>query len=189
MRQNFFRIGKKSVLKVLKETADCFKDIEKLGNPDKDESLTSSSKFVARLYDQRKYFQTSHHDMNKLRVKVVTGRDASLVRIPPSEAALKQHSFRASLQTRIWTASHVAIPHIPSPLEYGWGKGMNSLQPVFFEGPMSSDFLQDLVCSCKDKSPCKKSCVCFEQNLACTDLCSCQGSELCKNAQTHFIGR
>ena len=175
------------MLKVLKETADYFKDIEKLGNSDKDEAFTCSRKLVARLYDQRKHFQTSHHDMNKLRVKVATGRDVSLVRLPPSEAALKQHSLRASLQTQIWTASHVAIPHIPSPLEYGWRKGKDSLQPVYFEGPMSSDFLQDLVYSCKCKSTCKKSCVCFEQNFTCTDLCSCQGSELCKNAQTHIL--
>jgi len=45
---SFFGISNKSVLKVLKETADYFKDIEKLGNPDKDEAFTCSRKFVAR---------------------------------------------------------------------------------------------------------------------------------------------
>jgi len=38
------------------------------------------------LYDQRKNCQTSHHDMNKLRVKVATSRNASFVRLSPSEA-------------------------------------------------------------------------------------------------------
>jgi hypothetical protein len=47
--------------------------------------------------------------------------------------------------------------------------------------------LQDLVCSCKGKSPCKCSCVCFEENLAWTDVCFCQGSEWCKHAQTHTL--
>jgi len=60
----------------------------------------------------------AHHDMNKLLVKVVTSQDASLVRLSPSEAELKQHSLRTSLQTHIWTASHVAKPYIPSLLEY-----------------------------------------------------------------------
>ena len=62
--------------------------------------------------------QTSHHGMNKLRVIVATSRDASLVRLSSSEAALIQHSLRASLQTQIWTASHIAKPYIPPPLEY-----------------------------------------------------------------------
>jgi hypothetical protein len=52
---------------------------------------------------------------------------------------------------------------------------------------MSADTLQDLVCSCNGTSPCKKSCACFEENLACTDLCFCQGSEWCTNAQTHTL--
>ena len=144
-------------------------------------------KCVSRLYDQRKNCQTSHHGMNKLRMKVATSRDASLVRLSPSEAALIQHSLRASLQTQIWTASHVAKPHIPPPLEYRWQKRNDSLQPVYFEGSMSADVLQDLVCSRKGKSPCKKSCICFEEILACIDLCFCQGSEWCKHAQTHTL--
>jgi hypothetical protein len=65
--------------------------------------------------------------MNKLRVKVATSQDASLVRLPPSEAALKHHSLRASLQTQIWTTSRVAKPNIPSQLEYGLQKGKDSL--------------------------------------------------------------
>ena len=105
-------------------------------------------KCVIRLYDQRKNCQTSHHDTNKLRLKFATSRDASLIRLSPSEAELKQHSLRASLQIQFWTASHVAKPQIPSPLEYIWQKGKDSLQPVYFEESILADFLQDLVCSC-----------------------------------------
>ena len=53
-----------------------------------------SRTFVSRLYDQRKNCQTSHHGMNKLRVIVATSRNASLVRLSPSEAALIQHNLR-----------------------------------------------------------------------------------------------
>ena len=56
--------------------------------------------------------------MNKLRVIVATSRDASLVRLSPYEAALIQHSIRESFQSQIWTAWHVAKPHIQPPLEY-----------------------------------------------------------------------
>jgi hypothetical protein len=60
-----------------------------------------------RLYDQ-KSFAFSHHNINKLRVKLATGRDASLVRLPPSEAALRQHILRASFQTKVWHVSCLA---------------------------------------------------------------------------------
>jgi hypothetical protein len=69
---------------VLKEIAGYFEDLEKMWNPDKDEAITCSKKFVASLYDQKRNFQTSYHHTNKLRVKVATCRDASLVRLPIS---------------------------------------------------------------------------------------------------------
>jgi hypothetical protein len=68
---------------------------------------------------------------------------------------------------------------------FGWEK-KNRLVSVFFRGQMSSDFLQDLVCTCKGKSVCLNGCMCFEQNLSCTDLCPCQASELCRNVNTNL---
>jgi hypothetical protein len=86
--------------KILKDAAPDFHDLGNLGDPDKDDAFSCSLRFVARLYDQKKSFASSHHNINKLRVKLVTGRDASLVRLPPSEAALRQHILRASFQTK-----------------------------------------------------------------------------------------
>jgi hypothetical protein len=39
----------------------------------------------------QKSFASSHHNINKLWVKLATGQDASLVRLPPSEAAVKTY--------------------------------------------------------------------------------------------------
>jgi hypothetical protein len=50
---------------------------------------------------------------------------------------------------------------------------------------MSSDFLQDLICTCKGRSVCSKGCVCFEHNFSCTELCPCQALDLCHNVITH----
>jgi hypothetical protein len=91
---SFFGIGKKSVYKILK--APDFHDLDNLGDPDKDVAISCSSRFVARLYDQKKSCASSHHNINKLQVKLATSRDASLVRLPPSEAALRQHILCAS---------------------------------------------------------------------------------------------
>ena len=102
--------------------------------------------------------------------------------ITPYEAALKQHSLRASLQTQIWTTSHVAKPHIPSPLEYRWQKGKDSLQPVYVEGPMSANTFQDLVCSCNGTSPCKNHVLASRKTLHVQIYASAKGQN---GAQMH----
>ena len=55
--------------KILKDAASDIHDLDNLGDPDKDVAISCSSRFVARLYDQ-KSFASSHHNINKLRVKL-----------------------------------------------------------------------------------------------------------------------
>ena len=49
--------------KILKDAASDFHDLDNLEDPDKDVASSCSSRFVARLYDQ-KYFASSHHNIN-----------------------------------------------------------------------------------------------------------------------------
>jgi hypothetical protein len=70
--------------------------------------------------------------------------------------------------------------------EYGWRPVKDYLHPVYIEGNMSAEFLRDLVCSCKGKSQCKKSFVCAEQNLACTDFSKNTTSCMQQNASTEY---
>ncbi|CAC5420517.1 unnamed protein product [Mytilus coruscus] len=117
---SLFGIGKKSVYKVLKDAVLDFSDLNNLGDSDTETAILCSRRFVARLYDQKKKYASCHQDINKLRVKLATSKDSSLVRLPPSEAALRQHILRASFQTKIWHDSCLAKPPLPSPLEYEW---------------------------------------------------------------------
>jgi hypothetical protein len=64
--------------------------------------------------------------------------------------------------------AHVAKPPMKSAVLFGW-EDRNGLVPVYFKSQMSSDFLQDLICTCKGKSVCMKGCICFEQSLSCTE--------------------
>jgi hypothetical protein len=66
---SFFGNGKQLVYKILKDAASDFHDLDNLGDPDKDVAISCSSRFVARLCDQ-KSFASSHHNINKLRVKL-----------------------------------------------------------------------------------------------------------------------
>jgi hypothetical protein len=51
--------------------------------------------------------------------------------------------------------AYVAKPPMKYTVLFGW-EDRNGLVPVYFKGQMSSDFLQDLVCTCKGKSVCMK---------------------------------
>lgn len=51
--------------------------------------------------------------------------------------------------------------------------------PIFFEGPMASDFFTRS-CTCRGK----KNCVCSWQNLSCTNVCLCESSNNCNNEVT-----
>jgi hypothetical protein len=44
-----------------------------------------------------------HRDLNKLRVKLALSKDSSLVKLPPSEAAIRQHILRVAFQVYVWT--------------------------------------------------------------------------------------
>jgi hypothetical protein len=47
------------------------------------------------------------------------------------------------LYATVWMTSHLAKPLVRSPLDYGWQKGNNGIEPVLFTDMMSPDFLQD----------------------------------------------
>ena len=141
-------------------------------------------KFVARLYDSKARFTCDHGDLNKLRSRIAQQKDAILVKLPPCEATFRQHVLRVSLQVYIWTSSSITQPPVKSPLKIGW-VNKNGLVLVYFDEQTSSDFLQDLLCTCNGKTLCSKGCVCFEQNLSCTEPCPCQGNFSCNNSNTH----
>jgi hypothetical protein len=97
-------------------------------------------------------------------------------------------NFTRNLFRSIWHRfdfpfGSISKPAVGSPLEHGCKDGKFGLEPILFEGQMSSDFLQDLVCN--GRSVYSKGCVCFEQNLSCTELCPCQALDLCHNVITH----
>jgi hypothetical protein len=57
-------------LELAKSQCTDFHDLDNLGDPDKDVAISCSSRFVARLYDQKKSCASSHHNINKLQVKL-----------------------------------------------------------------------------------------------------------------------
>ena len=158
---SFFRIGKKTVLKTLQNNIDEFADLNNLCLFDSETSIDVSRNFVTRLYDQKGKMKSARDNLNKLRVKIAKQKDVSLAKLPPCEASFVQDVLRASLQTYICMKSETAQPPEKSALDFGW-EDQNGLSPVYFVGQTSSDFLKDLLCTCKGKSSCSQGCVCVE---------------------------
>ena len=104
---SFVGIGKKSMLKALKETPTQFSDFSRIEFPDIDNSVDLSRKLISRLYEPKGKSKRCHIDVNKLWVKLATVKDSTLVRLPPSEDTFKQHVLRSSYKTKIWLNAHI----------------------------------------------------------------------------------
>ena len=155
---SMFGIGKRTVYRVLKSKSEEFSDLVLLGEGNVEDFL-AVSRVCASLYDQKAKLRADYSNLNKFRVRLATKKEeASLTKLPPCEATIHRHVLRASLQTYIWKSSQKGQPPVRSPLMFGW-EDKGGLVPVFFRGQMPSDFLQDLVCSCKGKSISSSSCL------------------------------
>ena len=94
-----------------------------LAGSDIETSVEVGRKFVSVLYDPKGAAKSAHDNLNKLRVKSALAKYASLVRLPLSEAAFKQHILRVSLQVYVWMNSHVAKHPLRSSFEVWVGDG------------------------------------------------------------------
>ena len=68
-----------SMFKALKETTNQFSDLSRIKCSDIDDSVDISRKLISRLYDPKGKSKRCHIDLNKLRVKLATVKDSTLV--------------------------------------------------------------------------------------------------------------
>jgi hypothetical protein len=57
-----------------------------------DQSVYAARQLVSRLYDQKEKLTAVHVDLNKLRVRLATLKDACLAKLPPCEVTDQYHS-------------------------------------------------------------------------------------------------
>jgi len=80
-----------------KNCPEQYSELAKVRDVDSSTELNTARKLIANLYDLKKKFVSCDENLNKLKVKLATCKDTSLVRLPPSEPSLYQHVLRASL--------------------------------------------------------------------------------------------
>ncbi len=115
-----------------------------------DESVVIE-RFVCITYERC----TDAVKVNTLREELFTKRP--LGNLPPTRAALFQHTKRAIYQASIWASSARHIIGAPDPSNWGWI-------------PDASNAISVLVkCGCKSDRPCRTN------RCKCTRMCGCGG--------------
>ena len=121
------------------------------------------------MYDR----STSAADIDSVRLDLFARKQRSYDAIPPTQAALKQHTKRAAYQAGcIWGQTTKLTITDESPEDWGWTKCNEQWKIVWTTLPAVADSGKELTkCGCK--SDCSGRCKCFRFGLVCTDLCSC----------------
>jgi len=164
------------------ETWNCFPDVtdaflQLSSEPTDVDFATGMSllqRFVVRLYER----SSSKVSVNSLRKHLFTKKGKPMEALPPTEAALLQHSKRAAYQSGFcWYRSLQAEQNLPSPGEWGWLANDDDCKwkPLWTDLPDVAKCTPELLkCGCK--KGCSKRCKCLKANIRCTALCACDGA-------------
>ena len=141
--------------------------------PDNVEQYISAlERYTVLLYDR-----TSSCDLvNECRKTLFAQKSRSLDNIPPTQAALLEHSKRSCFQAGLWSRCLEKNQQLPNPCDWGWQKSKDDRGYIPFWtalGEASKHCTELINCGCKVR--CNKKCKCIKSSLKCTMLCKCEG--------------
>ena len=113
------------------------------------------------------------HVVDEARQELFAQKQRSYDAIPPTHAALREHTKCAAYQAGIiWGQATEANQELPSPAEWGWCQNGDAWKVCWTTLPPIAEICQELTkCSCKKL--CNRRCKCTRSGLTCTALCSC----------------
>lgn len=138
-----------------------------------DNILSHLEKFVVLLYDR----MSGLSSVNEARQHLFSRKSRALESIPPTQAALTQHTLRAAYQGgHVWGQVLTKDPQLPNPGEWGWERlDETSWKPKWTTLDQAQQKCYELIhCSCK--KACRGLCKCNKASLKCTALCHCEGN-------------
>ena len=116
--------------------------------------------------------------VNKARQFLFATGKRKIENIPPSQAALVQHIWRAVYQAGfVWGQSLSPCLVLPDPGEWGLMRytPSDSWHPLWTLMPKASKGCRELI-KCNCKVICSGRCKCTKANMECTQLCFCGGN-------------
>ena len=171
--------GKKTALEVWKsypEVTTAF--LTRAHNPSEvsNSCMELLEHFVVLLYDRT----SSKTAVNEARKRMFPQKGRALHAIPPTRAALVEHTKHATYQAGHWWGQVLTpSPVVPCPQEWGWTLEEGIWKPFWTTLPEVTKLCHELVwCSCK--KGCQARCSCVKAGLRCTALCTC--TDECNNA-------
>lgn len=177
----FFRKGKLKCFKLMKDQPFLREVAETFNNADAmhEEIALAGQRFVLSLYGAPITETSLNKHRYNLFAKAATHKKVDLASLPPTEAALRQHSFRVYHQVQKW------LGHENCPELWGWKKTDSGLVPVPTTQPAAPDSLLHMI-SCNCKKGCTAACGCRKAGLKCSVICGhCLGVS-CHNAQSRY---
>lgn len=168
--------GKKTAFDVWKsfeEITPVFAALSSRPTTISEECMKVVESYVILLYDRT----CTESSVDSARKYMFAAKARSIDAIPPTQAALLQHTKRAILQGGyIWGQAHIRSPDIPSPESWGWKKSpKNGWEPLWTLLPEAAISCSELLrCGCQ--KGCRGHCKCVRAQLKCTSLCRCNGN-------------
>ena len=126
-----------------------------------DECLKKIERFIVLLYGRT----SSKSVVNEARKQLFAQKGRIMDAIPPSQAALVQHTKRAAYQGgHCWGQAVAPSMTLPCPSEWGWEPTSDGWKPVWSTLPDVSRSCYSLIkCGCK--MGCRSSCSLCESSL------------------------
>ena len=129
-------------------------------------------RFAVLLYDRT----SNLTEVNEARQELFSKKSRTLDKIPPTKAALLQHTKCSVYQGGyVWAQALLKQPVLQSPSEWGWQYNDNFWTPVWTTLPQMKDTSCELI-HCRCKTACTGRCKCVKGSLACIGLCNCGGN-------------
>ena len=129
--------------------------------------------FTCLMYDRN----TSCEKVNDLRKDLFPRKVQMMQNLPPTQAALIQHTNRSIYQASIWSTSLLSIQNIPEPDNFGWTFCNNKWEPLWTTLPEAAKSCRQLIrCGCRASPLCSRRCKCQTTGLKCTAVFQCQGN-------------
>ncbi len=108
-------------------------------------------RFIVVLYNKTSELE----NVDEARLELFCHGNRTMEKIPPTKAALLQHSKRAAYQAGVWTTSQLTKQDRPSPEGWGWSwdDEILSWTPVWTTLPIASKACAELIkCGCTQSS-------------------------------------
>eukprot|EP00732_Lithocolla_globosa_P000247 Lithocolla_globosa_v1_NODE_60_length_7376_cov_322.464554.p9 type:complete len:130 gc:universal NODE_60_length_7376_cov_322.464554:6106-6495(+) len=123
------------------------------------------------MYDQ----STNTTSVNELRRILFCKSNKTMEKIPLTQHAYLEHCNRAVYQIGIWAKSINQVQEVPSPEGFGWTLIDGVWEVVWTSLPPIDQACKELIsCKCQSDKGCGGRCKCQNNNLDCTELCTCQ---------------